>query len=153
MSATISATWSRQILEGVAQLLDAAGAGVYKPEGYASTDIGIVFGAWPKTPVAGIKLTLYAPTELAGDLVEVSLQVHTRTTKSYLGALDMVDLVRDTLHRNDHIDLGQVRIGRITRQSVADLGRNTTNDLYEHTSNFRLTGLRWHRPVETPQGD
>lgn len=145
--------YTRQVLVGLAQLLADNDIGVYKPAGYATSDVGIVFGAWPKTPATAIKLNAYDEVIRAGMVTDLYVQVATRVSKSYLDALDATDQLRDLLHRRSHFPLGDVTIGLCVRTSLMDLGRDTTNDLYEHTSNFRLTGLRWLQPIHTPQGD
>lgn len=142
--------YTRQVLDGLAQLIADAGLAVYHPgTAYAGSEIGIYFGAWPATSTRGVKLNAYQAVDRVTSPAEQYVQVATRVSTSYLGALDALDAVRDLLHRRAHFDLGQVRIALCVRTSTADLGLDQTSRLYEHTTNLRLTGIRWINPITT----
>ncbi|KAB1659009.1 minor capsid protein [Pseudoclavibacter sp. CFCC 11306] len=140
-------TYTRQVLDGLAQLLADNGIGVYKPDGYAVADVGIVFGTWPKTPATAIKLNAYDEVIGEAQTTTLYMQVATRVSKSYLASLDMVDAIRDLLHRRTDVHLGAVTVAGIEHISTAYLGKDTATDLHEHTLNFRLLGGRWTHPV------
>lgn len=136
------ADYTRQVLTGLAGLLDQAGLAAYREDGaYAAGETPVTFGAQHPTADACVTLTDYS--DLADTATIVSrLNVQARTRHpNFLDGRDLVDGIRETLHRRTHVHLGQVLIGEIRLESFTPLGRDDRGR-FEWSQNFTLTGLR-----------
>lgn len=137
-------TYTRQVLEGLAGMLKTAGAGSYNgpttpPDEGARA---IVFSFMPASPTQAISLTRYLDVPGILAINQVRVQVHSRVGTDPLEGEDLVDLIRDTLHRKTHVTLGTLRFNLIEQESFAALGPDG-NGRFEYTQNFTLTGNRY----------
>lgn len=137
-------SYTVQMLDGLAGMLAAAGAGVYRgPKAvYADTERGIVFSTMPPKPDQAIAVTRYM--DLPGILAinQVRVQVRSRVSADPFEGEELVDLIRDTLHRKTHVTLGGLRFNLIEQESFAPLGPDG-NGRFEYSQNFTLTGNRY----------
>lgn len=134
--------YTTELLVGLAELLNTAGAGVYRDGAYADDERGIVFSHLPASPVQAIGITRYM--DLPGILAinQVMVQVRSRVSTNPFEGETLVDLIRDTLHRKTHVQLGSLRFNLIEQKSFAPLGPDK-NGRFEYTQNFMLTGNRY----------
>ena len=136
--------WTVDLVTGVAELLDAAGAGVWNPTGiYDVDDTAIVVGPTiPQTPDRIVCLTPY-PVEDTPGLPEVviAIQVRCRGTTVPRTAEDQADAVYDVLHGASGLTLGGVPVAQMWRQSSAPLGPDTSGRA-ERSDNYYLRAAR-----------
>jgi hypothetical protein len=124
------------ILTGLAELLDSAGLGVYRPDGvYADDEVGIFLHRLPEAPDKAYAITPY-PVEDTG-LTDVTdgIQIRMRAGPDPREVLDMADAVRDLLHMRENTLAGGVRLALIWRQSQAPMGQDA-HGREELTSNY-----------------
>lgn len=116
------------MLEGVADLLAAAGVAKWNPTGtYADTDTGIMIQLVPPSPAAVVTLSAYVVTDdpFLSDSV-IGMQVRARTGGSDPRPTnDLADAVFDQIHglRNTTLNTG-VRVVECLRRSGALLGQD-----------------------------
>lgn len=140
-------SFTRDLLVGLAQMLDDHGAGTWRPTGaYQPGDLTpIVYGSVPASPDRVITLRAYDvdhdPT--LSDSVQ-GLQVRTRSPRADPLAMDDdADAVFDVLHGLDHVELSTgVLIVLGERRSSTPMGRDK-NEREERSDNYYLTV---HRP-------
>lgn len=128
------------LLEGLAGLLNTAGAGVYKSTGtYASTDTAIVFGDLPGSPDRCIALNVYASSDaLEENLSTVRVQAMLRGDVNNpldVGALSVA--VFSALHGLTHQDVGSSHAAMIRRISTVHMGRDT-DDRMRRSDNYEV---------------
>ncbi|MFC8199945.1 minor capsid protein [Streptomyces sp. NPDC057298] len=142
-------TFLTNIVDGLAQLLDAAGVAVYRPDGvYGEGETGVTDTVMPDKPDRAVVLTAYdtANFQQLTDCT-VFLQVRTRagTDPREVAALD--DAVFGVLHNSGSHLFGTVRVVLITRASAALLGADPVGR-FERTSNYTLRAHRPHPRLE-----
>ena len=124
------------IVTGLAELLDSAGLGVYRPDGvYVDSETGIFLHRLPESPDRAYAITPY-PVEDTG-LTDVTdgLQIRMRAGPDPNEVIDMADAVRDLLHMRENTLVGGVRLSLIWRQSQAPMGQDP-HGREELTSNY-----------------
>lgn len=123
------ASWTEQLLTGLAVMLDDAGVGTWR-EGtaYQANEIAITLVEIPPDPERVICLTDY-PLEDDPSLSEglVGVQVRTRGGRSPMVARALSDGVFDVLHGRRSIVFGEgtafeVRVAHIYRNSATPIG-------------------------------
>lgn len=130
------------LLEGLAQLMESAGLGVYRPDGvYEDGEVGIFLHRLPEAPDKAYALTPY-PVEDTGltDVID-GIQVRMRAGPDPREVADMSDAVRDALHNRRGDVLGGVHVALIWRQSQAPMGQDT-HGREEISSNYYLRSTR-----------
>jgi hypothetical protein len=144
MTYTPPDTYTVNMLTGLADVLNASGAGVYRgPTGtYTSAERGIYFSAMPPDAVQGISITRYLDVPDIIAINHVRVQVLTRAGTNPLDGEAITDLVRDTLHDKNHVALNGVHVDRIRLESFTPLGPDD-NGRFEYSQNFTLTGNRY----------
>lgn len=142
-------SWTSDVVTGVAEMLAAAGVGVWNPTGtaYGPDDVAIVLSAVPPEPDRCITLTAYGPlaNDGHGD-VTLGLQVRVRGTTDPRVVLDLVDAVADVLDGLEMTAIGGVPVSQVFQRPGAAIGQDS-NDRHEYSSNFyiqaqRVTALR-----------
>lgn len=131
-----------QIITGLAQLLDAAGLGVYRTDGvYADAETGIFLHRMPEGPDKAYAITPY-PVEDTGlsDVID-GVQIRMRAGPDPREVLDMADAVRDLLHMREALVVGGVRLSLIWRDSQAPMGQDQ-HGREELTSNYYVRSNR-----------
>lgn len=137
-------TYTVNMLTGLAQMLNDAGAGIYRgPTGtYTDAERGIYFSTMPAAAVQGISITRYLDVPDIIAVNHVRVQVLTRAGTNQLDGESVVDLIRDALHDKNHIDLNGIRFNRMVQESFTPLGPDQ-NGRFEYSQNFTLTGNRY----------
>ncbi|WP_349862671.1 minor capsid protein [Leifsonia sp. WHRI 6310E] len=138
-------SYTTDVLEGMAADIDAAGLGVYRgPDGQFARDEevrAIVFSRMPEFPDEAIVLTRFGdhPAELAINEAEIQIRYRVR---SPLAGERLADDLRDLFHDRTHVTYGAALFNRIKQAGFGPLGVDT-NDRYEYSHNFVLTGNRY----------
>jgi hypothetical protein len=138
--------FTTQLLTGVAEILAAAGVGVWHPDGspYAAGETGIVFGAMPADPVRVVLLGAYPVVDdVAQPEATIGVQLRTRAGADPRDVQDLDDAARDALHGLTQRDVGGVWVVQMYRRSSAALGQTRdVADSWERTSNFYVECMR-----------
>lgn len=141
-------SFTTDLAAGIAVHLDAAGVGVWRPNGgYADTDTAIVMKAMPQQPHRCIALTAYANLDdPLLPLGQVAVQFRCRGTDPRHPD-DDADAIFDLLHATNHLLLGGLRVVQMFRQSSAQLGQDSTGR-WERADNYYATVQQptSHRP-------
>lgn len=138
--------WTGNLLAGVAELLAAAGAGVWQPDGsaYADGDTALVVGALPQGPARAVALSLYPVTDhpVLNDVV-VGLQARIRGAAAgdTRPTSDTADDLYQALHGLRNLRVGGIDVVQITRQSGAQLGPDASGR-DERTENYYIQAAR-----------
>ena len=133
------------LLTGFAQLLAAAGLGVWSPTGgYAAGATGIVIDATPETLSRAIQLSAYPVADhpnYRSD--EIGLQTIVRVAGvDPLPSRDLDDLIFQQLQGRSHFDLSTgVRVTSCSRRSGATLGLDSSKR-WSRSSNYYLRVLQ-----------
>ncbi|MGH3586691.1 MAG: minor capsid protein [Pseudonocardia sp.] len=131
--------FTRQLVDGLAALLQEAGLGTYRPSGpaYGAGDTAIVAGVMPEAPDRVLLLTPYSveDTDLPDGIT--GMQVRMRAGRDPRDVGDLADDVRDLLHNRRHYQLGGVHVALSWRESQAPLGQDR-HGRHELTSNYYL---------------
>lgn len=117
--------YTGDLLDGLAQLLAAAGLGVYRPDGvYAAGETGIFFTAMPEAPDGVLCLSAYPveDTDLTDAITGVQVRMRAGLDPRALDAL--ADSVFDLLHNRQDFYCNAVRVAVIWRQSQALMGQD-----------------------------
>lgn len=138
-------SWTTDLIAGLAQHLDDAGLGVYRPSGaYQPGEIAIVAGIVPPTPDRVIVLTPYAATRPLGLAdTAVSVQVRVRgPAGDTRAAAAVLDPVHELLDGARGLVLGGIRVVQILHASgPAPIGLDSGNRP-ELTDNFLVQAER-----------
>ncbi|WP_406412061.1 minor capsid protein [Streptomyces halstedii] len=130
-------SYTTDLLDGLARLLDAAGIGTYRPTGaYTKGETAITIGTMPPVPDRVICLDAYAVEESAA-LTDTTtgVQVWTRAGPDPRDAIALDDDVFGLLQGSGPYLWGVARVQLIYRQSAAGLGTDV-NGCWQRTSNF-----------------
>ncbi|MEU8760644.1 minor capsid protein [Streptomyces sp. NPDC048659] len=137
-------SYTRDILDGGAQLLADGGLGVYRPGGvYApGEDItAIGHGTRPEAPDRILWLNPYPVEDTDLSAAITGLQVWIRSGPDPLDAADMADAVFALLHNRSGVYLGSTRVALIWRQSQTLLGQDP-HGRQEMTANYYVRATR-----------
>lgn len=137
-------SFTGDLLDGVAQLLEDAGVGAYRATGaYTAEETGIFLAGMPQTPDRAIVLATYDVADDASlsDSV-IGLQVRCRGGSDPHDVETIAGAVFDQLHGRTAYQAGAVRVVQSLRQFGVPLGRDESNR-WEHSGNYYLTV---HRP-------
>ncbi|WP_326797445.1 minor capsid protein [Streptomyces sp. NBC_01808] len=137
-------SFTRDVVGGLAELLAAAGVGIYRPTGvYGPDETGITAGVMPEAPDRIVCLTPYPVDE--GDLtfdVITGMQVRIRGSGPDPRPVeDVADAVRDLLHGREGYQLGSVHVALSWRRSQAPLGQDAQGRA-EIAANYYLRAVR-----------
>lgn len=130
---------------GVAQLLEDAGIGAWRPDAtsYQPGETAIVAGLVPAQPDRLITITLYLPsddpTQAEGSQM---VQLRTRGDRDIRTSENLQDATFDVLQNLPRTVIGGSTVAGCWRRSGAYLGADG-NGRHSHTSNYEF---RLHRP-------
>ncbi|MHA4776073.1 minor capsid protein [Streptomyces sp. MSC1_001] len=136
--------YTRDLLEGGAALLAAAGLGEYRPGGIYGPDEDITaigYGTRPEAPHRILWLNPYPVEDTNLTDALTGLQVWIRSGPDPLEASDMADGVFAALHNRQGLVLGDTRVALIWRQSQALLGQDP-HGRQEMTANYYVRATR-----------
>ncbi|MFB7900207.1 minor capsid protein [Streptomyces xiamenensis] len=142
-------TYTSDLLDGVARLLDAEGVGAYRPDGiYTAGDTAIVIADMPPAPDRVICLSAY-PVEDSPALTDTvtGVQVRTRAGPDPRAVADLDDQALDVLNGSGPHHFGAARVQLIYRQSAADIGADQLGRR-ERSSNYYAHANRAGRHLE-----
>lgn len=131
-------TWTVQLTTGLAELVAAAGLGIWRPSGiYTTGETGITITVMPPSPDRIICLTPY-PVE-DGPLTAgiTAVQARLRAGRDPRDVQALADGLRDLLHHRAHSDIGGIHCELMWRQSQAWIGLDA-NGRAEITANYYL---------------
>ncbi|WKX70049.1 minor capsid protein [Streptomyces sp. XD-27] len=142
-------SYTVDLLDGLARLLDAHGVGIYRPDGvYAAGETAITIAATPPAPDRVICLSAYPVTDSpALTDTTTGIQVRTRagTDPREVDLLD--DAVFDVLHATGPHLFGTVRVQLIYRVSAAPIGADSVGRM-ERSANYYARAHRAHPRLE-----
>ncbi|WP_326698045.1 minor capsid protein [Streptomyces sp. NBC_01754] len=130
-------SYTTDLLDGLARLLDAAGVGTYRPTGpYVTGETAITIASMPSVPDRVICLDAYPVEESAG-LTDTTtgVQVWTRAGPDPRDVIALDDAAFGVLQGSGPHLWGVARVQLVYRQSAAGLGTDATHR-HERTSNF-----------------
>ncbi|QLF83199.1 hypothetical protein QEN62_gp13 [Streptomyces phage AxeJC] len=130
-------SYTTDIVEGLAELLDEQGLGTYGPpdEPYPSDGTAIVIGFMPAAPDPVICLTPYPVEDTGGTDAITAVQVRMRAGRDPREVYALADAVCDLLHGREHFRLRGVPVALMWRQSEAQLGLDSTGRM-EMSANY-----------------
>ncbi|WP_193118442.1 minor capsid protein [Brachybacterium tyrofermentans] len=137
---------SRAVVAGVAELLQAAGVGAWRPDGiYQPGEVPITVGLLPQSYDVAVALTVYG-TEDDPALADsaVLLQARFRAGPHPDDANDLAATLFGLLQGREHFTLAGVPVIEAHRLSWAGLGMDE-NRRWERTDNYRL---QIHHPTQ-----
>lgn len=125
------------LIVGIAELLQLAGVGVYRPDGpaYTTAETGITISTMPDAPNRLICLTPYAVDD--SDLTDAieGVQVRMRAGTNPLDLLALSGAVFNELHNRRGAVLGETTVALMWRQSEAPMGQDA-HGRDERTANY-----------------
>ncbi|WP_424862101.1 minor capsid protein [Streptomyces sp. MMS24-I29] len=130
-------SYTTDLVEGLAELLDEQGLGTYgRPdEPYHSEGTAIVIGVMPAAPDAVLCLTPYPVEDTGGTDAITAVQVRMRAGRDPREVYALADAVCDLLHGREHFRLRGVPVALMWRQSEAQLGLDS-NGRMEMSANY-----------------
>lgn len=136
--------WTTNLITGIAELLDVAGVGEWRPNGpgYTTSEVGILMRDVPPQPDRVITLAPYPVASPVGmaDYVQ-GVQIRCRGTGDPRVCEDLGDAIFDLLDSASQLKLGGVSVVQIYRQSYTSLGQDG-NGRWESSSNFYVEAMR-----------
>lgn len=136
--------YTRDVLDGLAQLLADAGVGVYRPGGvYADGEVitAIGYGTRPEAPDRILWLNTYPVEDSDLTSVVTGVQVWCRAGPDPLDITDLADAVFAALHNRQRLNFGTTQVALIWRQSQALLGQDA-HGRQELTANYYVRATR-----------
>ncbi|MEU5608454.1 minor capsid protein [Streptomyces sparsogenes] len=136
-------SYTKPLIEGLAQLLAAEGIGTWKANGaYTASEVGITVTAVPDTPDQIIALTPYAVEDSSGTTdVITGVQLRFRAGPDPRVVIDREDTVYELLHMREHTEIGGIHVALMWRQSLAFIGADDRGR-QELTANYYLRAVR-----------
>ncbi|MFE6689640.1 minor capsid protein [Streptomyces sp. NPDC057743] len=139
-------SYTTDLLDGLARLLDAARVGTYRPDGvYGPSDTAITIAAMPPAPDRVLCLSAYPVTD-SPSLTDTTtgIQVRTRAGPDPREVDVLDDAVFDVLHGSGPHAWGAVRVQLLYRVSAAPIGADSAGRM-ERSSNYYA---RAHRAAQ-----
>ena len=137
--------WTSRLLGGIAQRLEDAGIGTWRPDGaaYAAGETAIVIRAVPQAPDRLITLTVYpVGTDLRGMQDHTTgVQIRVRGTTDPRVADDLADAIFDDLDSLGRASVGGIAVVDMWRQSYTSLGQDSAGR-WERSENFYVQAMR-----------
>lgn len=138
--------WTSQLVAGLAQHLEDAGVGTWRPDGseYQADEIAITDRLIPATPDRLIVIAAYTvvrPWRGLGDITE-GIQLRFRGTTDPRVCDDIADEVFDLLDSAANLSWNGIPIVQVYRQSYAPLGRDG-NSRWERSDNYYIDAMRF----------
>ncbi|MDG4832429.1 minor capsid protein [Solwaraspora sp. WMMD1047] len=136
--------WTSRLLTGLAELLDAAGVGDWRPSGaYAAGETAIVIRAVPQAPDRLITLAAYpVGQDYVGLADSVSgVQIRVRAGADPRDCDDLADAIYEALDGLTGVTWGGIPIVQVRRQSYTSLGTDTSGR-WERSENYYIDAMR-----------
>ncbi|MFJ4847537.1 minor capsid protein [Streptomyces sp. NPDC088733] len=135
--------YTSDLVAGLAQLLDDAGIGAYRPNGPPFTvgDTAIVLGNMPAAPDRVICLNPYPVEDTGMPETITAVQFRIRCGADPTDVLDLADAVFDALDNRSRFTLGTVPVDLAWRFSQLPWGADTVGR-EELTANYYLRTIR-----------
>lgn len=134
--------YTSDLLAGLAQLLDGAGLGTYRPTGvYTAEETGITVAVVPDAPDRLICLTPYPVEDTGLTDVITGVQIRMRAGRNPTDVSDLADSVRDLFHNRRGFTAGAVLVTAMWRESQALLGQDEHGRI-ELASNYYARSTR-----------
>ncbi|WP_240742115.1 minor capsid protein [Micromonospora zingiberis] len=137
--------WTSRLLTGWAEDMQAAGIGVWRPDGgvYQAHETGIVIRAVPDRPDRLITLAAYPlGTALAGLADhQLAVQIRVRAGQDPRDCDDLADAVHDRYDGAAGVTWGGIAVVQVWRQSYTSLG-DDTNGRWSRSENYYLDTMR-----------
>ncbi|MFF4701247.1 minor capsid protein [Streptomyces chattanoogensis] len=142
-------SYTVDLLDGLACLLDTARVGRYRPDGtYAPGETAITIAATPPAPDRVICLSAYPVTDSAV-LTDTTTGIQVRTRAGAdpreVDALD--DAVHEVLHASGPYTFRSVRVQLISRASATPIGADASGRM-ERSANYYARAHRAHPHLE-----
>ncbi|MFF4177653.1 MULTISPECIES: minor capsid protein [unclassified Streptomyces] len=130
-------SYTTDLVEGLAELLNAQGLGTYGPpdEPYPTKGTAVVIGFMPAAPDAVICLTPYPVEDTGGTDAITAVQVRMRAGRDPREVYALADAVCDLLHGRENTCLRGVPVALMWRQSEAQIGLDA-NGRMEMSANY-----------------
>lgn len=136
--------WTSRLIAGLAQHLDDAGVGVYRPTGaYQASETAILDRAIPTSPDRIITLAAYPVGSSAPGLADhqTAVQIRVRGLQDPRDCDDLADAIFERLDGAEHLTLGDVKVVQMWRQSYTSLGQDQLGR-WERSENYYLDAMR-----------
>lgn len=137
--------WTSRLLGGLAQHLEDAGIGTWRPDGsaYADGETAIVIRGIPPQPDRLITITAYP---VAGDLVgmadhQTGVQVRIRTGADPRDCDDLADQIFELLDGGSGLSWGGIPVISVERTSYTSLGQDGSRR-WERSENYLIMAMR-----------
>ena len=149
MSDYVPEHYTAQLMLGLAQLLDAADLGVYKPDAdYVSGERGIFFDFSPPlpttTPQESITITAYLPQAGPLAIEHTSVQLRYRHVNRHpLWVRDFLDEVLALFPKQRVMQIGGHTFDRIYQRSSTTWGEEDRPGVLNSTQNIAFRGNRY----------
>lgn len=135
-------SYTNDLLNGIAGLLDEAGVGVFREDGVIEPDeVGLFRGVMPDEPDTAIGITDYPVDDDDTTNAITGVQLRMRAGRDPNLIAELADTVFNLLHNRRHYDCGGVRVTLSYRQSQAWIGQDAHGRM-ELTSNFYFRTVR-----------
>lgn len=130
-------SYSTELVEGLAELLDEQGLGTYGPpdEPYPTQGTAIVLGVMPAAPDRVLCLTPYSVEDTGSTDAITAVQVRMRADRDPRDAYGLADAVHGVLHGREGFHLRGVPVALMWRQSETQLGLDA-NGRMEISANY-----------------
>lgn len=142
--------WTTNLLTGLAEHLDAAAIGTWRPTGtYTAGETAIVIRGIPPAPDRLITLAPYPVGSPAGrSTITHGIQIRMRASADPRDVDDLADAVFDLLDSAGPLRFGGVVVNQLYRQSYTSLGQDSTGR-WERSENYYVDAERptAHRPT------
>ncbi|MFM9675769.1 minor capsid protein [Streptomyces brasiliscabiei] len=138
----MSTTHDADLLQGVAELLDAENVGTYNPNGVLPAgSTGIVLGKVPDGPDRAIGLTPYPVSDDDSTDAVTGIQARMRAGTDPVGVVQLANDVFTVLHNRRSYDVHGVQVEISWRNSQAWIGQDTHGRM-ELVANFYFRTIR-----------
>lgn len=135
-------SYTNDLLNGLATLLDDAAIGVFRPDGVIETgETGLFRSVMPDQPDRAIAINDYpvADDDTTNAITGVQFRMRAGRDPDAIG--DMADAVFNALHNRRHYEVGGIHVALSWRQSQAWIGQDVHGRM-ELTSNFYFRTVR-----------
>lgn len=135
-------TYTNDLLNGIAALLDTEGVGVFRPDDVIGADeVGLFRGVMPDEPDVAIAINDYPVDDDDTTNAITGVQFRMRAGRDPNAIAELADTVFDLLHSRRHYVVNGVHIELSWRQSQAWIGQDPQGRM-ELTSNYYFRAVR-----------
>lgn len=135
-------TYTNDLLNGIAALLDAEGVGVWRPDDVIGPgEVGLFRGVMPDEPDVAIAINDYPVDDDDTTNAITAMQFRMRAGRDPNALADLADAVFNSLHQRRQYRVGDLYIALSWRQSQAWIGQDAQGRM-ELTSNYYFRTVR-----------